>query len=100
MFFFQSGNNQKGSFLTRKSETLEKLAEMTKGKSEAKTGTTAKNTNNFVFAAVSPPPKNNEDTSSAEHKRKKKNATAPASKRPKVDRTLDENSQTTIFGLL
>lgn len=99
----QSGNNQKGSFLSRESETLEKLAEMTKGKSEAKTGTTAKNTNNFVFAAVSPPPKNNEDTSRAtgeQHKRKKKNATAPTSKRAKVDRTLDENSQTTIFGLL
>ena len=52
----QSGN-QKGSFLSRESGTLEKLAEMTRGKSEAKTGSTAKNTNNFVFAAVSPPPK-------------------------------------------
>merc|ERR1712083_1186289 len=49
--------NQKGSFLSRESGTLEKLAEITRGKSEAKTGSTAKNTNNFVFAAVSPPPK-------------------------------------------
>ena len=56
LFRMQSGN-QKGSFLSRESGTLEKLAEMTRGKSEAKTGSTAKNTNNFVFAAVSPPPK-------------------------------------------
>merc|ERR1712083_1294511 len=70
--------NQKGSFLSRESGTLEKLAEMTRGKSEAKTGSTAKNTNNFVFAAVSPPPKagkNNEQAetaSVAQSKRKSK----------------------------
>jgi len=105
--------NQKGSFLSRESGTLEKLAEMTRGKSEAKTGSTAKNTNNFVFAAVSPPPKsagkNNEEdekqeTSSRGKKNKSKSSHqsgGPAQKRARMDRTLTkENSQTTIFGLL
>merc|ERR1712029_145490 len=109
--------NQKGSFLSRESGTLEKLAEMTRGKSEAKTGSTAKNTNNFVFAAVSPPPKsgnNNEQvqtggTENQKQKQGKKNKSksnqhhqsGPAQKRARVDRTLtNENSSTTIFGLL
>ena len=112
----QSGN-QKGSFLGRESGTLEKLEEMTRSKSEAKTGSTAKNTNNFVFAAVSPPPKmatgkkNNEQAetastvaqskSSRKSKSKNNHQSGPAQKRARVDRALtDENSQTTIFGLL
>ena len=33
--------------MSREEETLEKLAEMTRNKSEAKTGVTAKNTNTF-----------------------------------------------------
>ena len=106
--------------MSRESGTLEKLAEMTRGKSEAKTGSTAKNTNNFVFAAVSPPPKsanykNNEQASAegAENqnqgKQGKKNKSmsnknhqsGPAQKRARVDRTLtEENGSTTIFGLL
>jgi len=73
---------------------------MTKGKSESKTGTTAKNTNNFVFAAVTPPKKASED----QQKKKKSNKShqqGPALKKQKFDRTLDENSKnSTIFGLL
>ena len=99
----QSGN-QKGSFLSRESQTLEKLAEMTKSKSESKTGTTAKNTNNFVFAALSPPPKNSHESNGgdAQEKRKKSSTQTkgPQKKKQKFDRTLDENSQNTIFGLL
>ena len=103
--------------MSRESGTLEKLAEMTRGKSEAKTGSTAKNTNNFVFAAVSPPPKsgnykNNEQAETgAENqnqnqgkqgkKNKSKHQSGPAQKRARVDRTLtEENGSTTIFGLL
>ena len=70
---------------------------MTKGKSESKTGTTAKNTNNFVFAAVSPP---KEKEPSRKKKSNKSHQQGPAEKKPKFDRTLDENSQNTIFGLL
>ena len=104
--------------MSRESGTLEKLAEMTRGKSEAKTGSTAKNTNNFVFAAVSPPPKsgnykNNEqaaETTGAENqnqgkknksKSNKNHQAGPAQKRARVDRTLtEENGSSTIFGLL
>ena len=99
--------------MSRESGTLEKLAEMTRGKSEAKTGSTAKNTNNFVFAAVSPPPKsgknNEQETTGAENqmqgkqgkKNKSKHQSGPAQKRARVDRTLtEENGSTTIFGLL
>ena len=98
--FLQSGN-KKGSFLTRESQTLEKLAEMTKGKSESKTGTTAKNTNNFVFAAVTPPKKASEDQNQKKKKPNKSHHQGPAQKKQKFDRTLDENSKnSTIFGLL
>ena len=101
--------------MSRESGTLEKLAEMTRGKSEAKTGSTAKNTNNFVFAAVSPPPKsgkNNEQGTAEDEtqqstrgkKNKSKNnhqSGGPAQKRARVDRTLtEENGSSTIFGLL
>merc|ERR1711981_1374903 len=44
----------RGSFLSRGSSILEKLAEMTKSSSEARTGSGAKNTKNFVFALLSP----------------------------------------------
>ena len=72
---------------------------MTKGKSESKTGTTAKNTNNFVFAAVTPPKKASEK--STKKKSNKSHEQGPAQKKQKFDRTLDENSQNgTIFGLL
>ena len=103
--------------MSRESGTLEKLAEMTRGKSEAKTGSTAKNTNNFVFAAVSPPPKsgnykNNEQAAEGaenqnqgkqgkKNKSKKNHQSGPAQKRARVDRTLtEENGSSTIFGLL
>ena len=74
---------------------------MTKGKSESKTGTTAKNTNNFVFAAVTPPKKAYEDQNQKKKKPNKSHHQGPAQKKQKFDRTLDENSKnSTIFGLL
>merc|ERR1711994_982893 len=44
----------RGSFLGRGSADLKKIAEMTKTASEARTGSGAKKSNNFVFAAISP----------------------------------------------
>ena len=103
LFFFQSVN-KKGSFLSRENETLEKLAEMTKSKSESKTGVTAKNTNNFVFAIKSPS-KGEEDKSGlietkskvSKSKPKSSHNLGPPQKKQKVNRTL-ENSHNTIFG--
>merc|ERR1712150_115353 len=97
--------NKKGSFLSREEETLEKLAEMTRNKSEAKTGVTAKNTNNFVFTAKSPSKTElMDENKSNETKKSKSKATihkqGPPQKKAKVSRTLDENSQNTIFGLI
>ena len=104
IFIFQSGN-KKGSFLSREEETLEKLAEMTRNKSEAKTGVTAKNTNNFVFTARSPSKTElTDEDKSKETKKSKSKANlhkqGPPQKKAKVSRTLDENSQNTIFGLI
>jgi hypothetical protein len=50
----QTGN-KRGSFLSRDSSTLEKLAEMTKSASSTKSGSGAKNSKNFIFAVLSPP---------------------------------------------
>ena len=92
--------------MSREEETLEKLAEMTRNKSEAKTGVTAKNTNNFVFTAKSPSKTEviDEENNSKETKKSKSKATihkqGPPQKKAKVSRTLDENSQNTIFGLI
>ena len=104
VIFLQSGN-KKGSFLSREDETLEKLAEMTKNKSESKTGATAKNTNNFVFAAMSPSKVHEGKSELIEPKSKaskaKSNAShkqGPPQKKPRVNRVLDENSSNTIFG--
>ncbi len=47
-------NNQRGSFLSRASDALDRLAEMTKGKHETRTGSGANSGSaNFVFASVS-----------------------------------------------
>ena len=103
----------RGSFLSRGSSTLEKLAEMTKSSSEARTGSGAKNTKNFVFALLSPEKKKNSDASNTnqaatieEPKSKSKGSTsrsnkvAPDSKKIKIDRSIDENSSDTIFGFM
>lgn len=95
--------NQRGSFLSRCSGSLEKLAEMTKGKSESHAGTTAKNTNNFVFAAISPSKTNvgkQETKANKSIRNKSSSKREPATKKVKIDRTLDENSDHTIFGLM
>ena len=91
--------------MSREDETLEKLAEMTKNKSESKTGATAKNTNNFVFAAKSPSKVHEGKSELIEPKSKaskaKSNAShkqGPPQKKPRVNRVLDENSSNTIFG--
>jgi len=100
---FQSVN-QRGSFLSRNSDTLERIAELTKGSCESRTGTGAKNTKNFVFAALSPD-KGVEDHESQKKTKapRKRTAAALASdgeevKQPKLPRTIDENSVDTIFG--
>ncbi len=93
---------------------LQRLAEMTKGKGEAKSGSTAKHSNNFVFTVKSPPKDASTEASANEgaedNKRQTRNSKkhksfhgksgGPSAKRAKIDRTLDENSSDTIFGLL
>jgi len=97
----------RGSFLSRCSSQLEKLAEMTKSSSENRTGTGAKKSRNFVFAVLSPEKsKNTKDTepmptTSAvpeKLKSKSKGVGKPDSKKIKIDRSIDENSSDTIFG--
>ena len=97
----QQTGNKRGSFLSRDSSTLEKLAEMTKGTGAVKAGSGPKNSKNFIFAVLSPP---KEEAAApvleAKEKRKKssKNLNEPLSKKAKVDRSIDENSSNTIFG--
>ena len=84
---------------------MERLAEMTKRVDNQRTGTGAKkNTKNFVFTTVSPTKvkEKDEDDKSSNVKRKK---TTPISnpsgaKKPKMARSIDENSCDTIFGKL
>lgn len=80
---------------------------MTKSASAPKSGSGAKNSKNFIFAVVSPPKADESSSSgSSEAKEKRKNVTAkkslsePLSKKPKLDRTIDENSRDTIFGAI
>ncbi len=96
----QQTGNKRGSFLTRDSSTLEKLAEMTKGTGAVKAGSGPKNSKNFIFAVLSPP---KEEPAPVEAKEKRKlksskNLNEPSSKKPKIDRSIDENSSNTIFG--
>ncbi|TRY75331.1 hypothetical protein TCAL_01352 [Tigriopus californicus] len=94
--------NQRGSFLSRNTKTLNRLAEITKGKSEARNGTGAKNTKNFVFAALSPKKvADQRDVESKEPtKAQSRRSVAPQMKKPKVVRSIDENSANTIFGFM
>ena len=108
-FHFQTGN-KRGSFLSRDSSTLEKLAEMTKSASAPKAGSGAKNSKNFIFAVLSPPKGSKDDESSSlpmdetREKRKKSSAgvkkslSEPLKKKARLDRAIDENSSDTIFG--
>ena len=102
-----SVSSVRGSFLSRGSSQLEKLAEMTKSSSETRTGTGAKKSSNFVFAILSPKKsKKANDTEpmpsiSAEPEKLKSKAKGPGkpdSKKIKIDRSIDENSSDTIFG--
>ena len=110
-----NSSNVRGSFLSRCSSTLEKLAEMTKSASEARTGSGAKNSRNFVFALLSPEKakadshdKESNDlscqtkqNSKGKGKTKSHNIShAQDAKKFKIDRSIDENSSDTIFGLL
>jgi hypothetical protein len=105
---FQAGN-QRGSFLSRNTATLNRLAVMTKSKNEGRAGSGAKNTSNFVFARIEPKttvePVDREAVEISEEQPQKKRKTAaaasgPAKKKPKVDRKLDENSRDSIFGFM
>lgn len=51
--------------MSRNTATLDKLAAMTKGKSDGRSGSGAKNTNKFVFASVSPAKPAAESTAAA-----------------------------------
>ena len=107
----QTGN-KKGSFLSRNSAALDKLAELTKGKNDARSGSGAKNTSNFVFAALSPGKaeaggdKDSKAAAASEPKAvaKRKRAAvanaAAAAKEAKKPRTIDENSRDSIFGFM
>ena len=105
--------NQRGSFLSRNSATLDKLAALTKGKSDSRSGSGAKNTNKFVFSSISPSKSSSESNAAnaeggdsgdqAPTLRSQKRKSAPTDKsvkKARVDRTLDENSRDTIFGHL
>ena len=100
---FQTGN-KRGSFLARDDSTLKKLAEMTKGTGASKSGSGPKNSKNFIFAILSPPKAPEEEDVVATEKKEKrkknaaKNLIEPLSKKPKMDRSIDENSSNTIFG--
>jgi hypothetical protein len=102
LFFcpLQQTGNKRGSFLARDSSTLEKISEMTKGTGAVKAGSGPKNSKNFIFAVLSPPKEEPAAPVEAKEKRKKssKNLNEPLSKKPKVDRSIDENSSNTIFG--
>nr|XP_040570791.1 claspin-like [Lepeophtheirus salmonis] len=101
-------NGSKGSFLSRASEKLTKIAELAKNKGETREGSGAKgNSKNFVFCAISPKKVSNGDafTTTTNQKKsskkfRKETATCPASKRPKIERTLDDGNTSTIFGFL
>jgi hypothetical protein len=79
---------------------------MTKGKSESRMGATAKQSNKFVFTAISPSKIEGGDVTSTENNRPMKTKTkashksGPPAKKTRKDRTLDESSQNTIFGLM
>ena len=108
----------RGSFLSRCSSDLEKLAEMTKSTTENRSGSGAKNTKNFVFALLSPEKskKNKNETvdsnairstdsdvAQIESKRTTKNSNinrAPDSKKIKIDRSISENCSDSIFSLM
>lgn len=98
-------SNQRGSFLGREAATLERLAEMTKGVDNQRSGTGAKkNTKNFVFTTVSPTkvrPEDDEDEKSTSKRKKTTPIVNPkGAKKPKIVRSIDENSSNTIFGKL
>jgi len=95
-YYFQSVN-QRGSFLTRAEDTLKRIAEMTKGSVEGKTGTGAKNTHNFVFAALSPGKKEAEKVARKRKMQRPKDDEG-SFKKPRLPRAIDENSSDTIFG--
>ena len=111
------GSSVRGSFLSRCPSTLEKLAEMTKSSSETRTGTGAKNSKNFVFALLSPKKSSEENLDDGHNKSSGSSATEkcksnpkgtisnekgrkPDHKKIKIDRSINENSSDTIFGLM
>lgn len=103
-----NSKSHRGSFLTRDTSCLDKLAAMTKSKAgESRSGTGAKNTKNFVFATISPDKKSveedKEETTTKVRKSNRKRLAAEMEankKKAKIDRTLDENSMDTIFGFM
>ena len=108
----------RGSFLSRCSSDLEKLAEMTKSTSENRSGTGAKNTKNFVFALLSPEkskkdknemgdpsaiPSADSEATKLTSKRASKSRNmknAPDAKKIKIDRSISENCSDSIFSLM
>ena len=96
------GKNIRGSFIARGDKSLDKIAQFHKGK-EDRVGSGAKG-NNFVFARLSPDKAETKEAAadSAEVKVKTRSAASrqPPAKKPRVSRTLDQNTKGTIFNLL
>merc|ERR1719195_2356509 len=96
------GKNIRGSFIARGEKSLDKIAQFHKGK-EDRVGSGAKG-NNFVFARLSPDKAETKEAAadSAEVKVKTRSAASrqPPAKKPRVSRTLDQNTKGTIFNLL
>ena len=91
---------QRGSFLSRDEKILDRLAEMTKGTENQKTGSGAKNTNNFVFAALSPGKQAKGEVPNERKRGAKTTNNKIPMKKAKINRTIDENSRDTIFGFM
>jgi hypothetical protein len=90
----------RGSFLARDAASLDRLERFNKTKEE-KVGAVAKG-RNFVFATISPPKEKEvevEEEKGGKGRKAGGGSKAPAAKKPKINRNLDENSRT-IFNLL
>ena len=95
------GKTVRGSFIARGEKSLDKIAQFNKTK-EDRVGSGAKGSN-FVFARVSPSKEETEVSVEplAEEKVKRQlRSRQPPAKKPRVSRTLDENTEGTIFNLL
>lgn len=102
LLFIPQSSNSRGSFLSRDVSTLDKIAEMTKNTSSTKSGSSAKSSRNFAFAILSPPKQSDpadivHELGKEKRKKSTKNLLLPQTKKAKIDRSINENSNDTIF---